>query len=402
HLELDIAADHQRGQFVLGGARRPLTDHLAPAQDRHRVRDGLDFLQLVRDEHDGLAAGPQLPHDPEQVLGLARGEHRGRLVQDQHLGLADQGPEDLHPLLHADRQVLGQRVRVDPQPVLLGQLADLGPHPAPVEPAQRLGLLVAQGHVLRHGEHRHQHEVLVHHADARVERVPRRVDGDRLAVHHDLALVRLKQPVEDVHQGGLARPVLAEQGVDGARGDGKVDVIVGHEAAEALRDALQLKVPPPPHPFKTLRTGPGRRSRVPGRKLFYQAGRSGGYAGLFVATLIVPAMMPCLIVFSSDVRLDGTLLAKSWYGASATPPLASVPMELPPLKLPLAAVVTAFFTAVWMPLVTEVMKYLQYWAALMQPSVSTHSMLTFWLPACASAFCTALAAPRPTLPATGT
>ena len=84
----------------------------------------------------------------------------------------------------------------------------------------------------------------------------------------------------------------------------------------------------PPHPFGRLvktphmSSGPGRGS-VPGRKPFYQASPFGGYAGLFVATLIEPLMMPCLIVFSSDVRLDGTLLAKSWYGASATPPFAA-------------------------------------------------------------------------------
>ena len=35
-----------------------------------------------------------------------------------------------------------------------------------------------------------------------------------LAVQQDLALVRRGQPVQDVHQGGLAGAVLAEQGVD--------------------------------------------------------------------------------------------------------------------------------------------------------------------------------------------
>ena len=54
-----------------------------------------------------------------------------------------------------------------------------------------------------------------------------------------------------------------------------------------------------------------------------------------------------------------------------------------------------------MPLVTLVMKYLQYCGALTQPSVSTHSMVTLVLPAAWSASWTALAAPRPTLPATG-
>jgi len=37
---------------------------------------------------------------------------------------------------------------------------------------------------------------------------------------------------------------------------------------------------------------------------------------------------------------------------------------------------TAVFTADCMPLVTLLMKYLQYCAALTQPSVSTQSMLT--------------------------
>ena len=34
----------------------------------------------------------QLAHDPEQVLGLARREHGGGLVEDEHAGLAQQAP----------------------------------------------------------------------------------------------------------------------------------------------------------------------------------------------------------------------------------------------------------------------------------------------------------------------
>ena len=63
----------------------------------------------------------------------------------------------------------------------------------------------------------------------------------RLAVDEDLALVRLQQPVEDVHQGRLAGAVLAEQGVDLARLDGEVDVVVGDQVAEALGDAAQFE-----------------------------------------------------------------------------------------------------------------------------------------------------------------
>ncbi len=103
------------------------------------------------------------------------------------------------------------------------------------------GGLHAEDDVLGHGEHRDQHEVLVDHADPGVDRVLGGAGCLRLAVDQDLALIRLQQPVEDVHQRGLARPVLAEQAADLAWVNPEVDVVVGHEAAEALRDAAQLK-----------------------------------------------------------------------------------------------------------------------------------------------------------------
>ena len=57
-----------------------------------------------------VPAALQRPHDVHQVVGLLRGEHRGRLVEDQHLGVADQRLDDLDALLDADRQVLHQGV----------------------------------------------------------------------------------------------------------------------------------------------------------------------------------------------------------------------------------------------------------------------------------------------------
>ena len=48
-----------------------------------------------------------------ELVGLLRGEHRGRLVEDEHLGVAGEGLDDLDPLLHADRQIADQGIRVD-------------------------------------------------------------------------------------------------------------------------------------------------------------------------------------------------------------------------------------------------------------------------------------------------
>jgi hypothetical protein len=63
----------------------------------------------------------------------------------------------------------------------------------------------------------------------------------RLAAQADLALVGLVQPVEDVHERGLPRAVLPEQGVYLAPAHVEIDIVVRDERAEALGDALQLE-----------------------------------------------------------------------------------------------------------------------------------------------------------------
>ena len=138
-------------------------------------------------------------------------------------------------------QVLDQRVRVHVKAVAVGEVAYVAPCLAPVEEAGPVGLLDAERDVLRDREDRHQHEVLVHHADAGRDRVFGRAEPRRLAVDEDLALVGLRQPVQDVHQRGLPRSVLAEQGVDLPRGHREADLVVGHERAEPLGDAPELK-----------------------------------------------------------------------------------------------------------------------------------------------------------------
>ena len=79
------------------------------------------------------------------------------------------------------------------------------------------------------------------HADPGGQGLARVVKRDDLPVEEDLALVGLEQPVKDVHQRGLAGPVLAEQRVDLPRLDREIDVVVSYEAAEALGDPTQLE-----------------------------------------------------------------------------------------------------------------------------------------------------------------
>ena len=76
------------------------------------------------------------------------------------------------------------------------------------------------------------------HADAVLDGDARRGDADLLAPDEDLALRRLIEPYEDIHQGGLARTVLAEKRVDLALLDIEGDVAVRIERTEALADVL--------------------------------------------------------------------------------------------------------------------------------------------------------------------
>ncbi len=231
------AADHQFGQFLdrrLPG--HPGRDHRALAHDRDVVGDGHDLAQLVGDQHHRLPLLLELAEDAEQVVGFGRGEHAGRLVEDQDLGAAVERLQDFDALLEADGQFLDDRVGIDLEPVLAlepGQFgARLGDRSA--EEGIALG---AENDVFKHGEVFDQHEVLVDHADADRDGVVGRADRRRLAADADLAAVGLVEAVEDRHQRRLAGAVLADDAVDRAAGNLEVNVAIGVDRAEALVDA---------------------------------------------------------------------------------------------------------------------------------------------------------------------
>ena len=80
------------------------------------------------------------------------------------------------------------------------------------------GDVSAENGVFGDGEGGDQHEVLVDHADAEGDGVGGGGDADGAVVEEDLAGVHLVEAVEDLHEGGFAGAVFAEQGVDFAGG----------------------------------------------------------------------------------------------------------------------------------------------------------------------------------------
>ena len=214
----DLAADHQLGKVLLVRlGRDPLADDLAAPDDRDPVGDLEDLVELVADEDDAVAAGREATEDLEDLLGLLRREDRGRFVEDEDLGVAVEGLEDLDPLLPADRQRADLDVGVDLEAEPLSELHDLAIGLFAVEEDRVGHRLLAEDDVLGDGQDGDEHEVLMDHADPAGDRVRGAGQVDLVAVQQDRALVGLGQPVEDIHQRGLAGAVLTEERVDLAR-----------------------------------------------------------------------------------------------------------------------------------------------------------------------------------------
>ena len=76
---------------------------------------------------------------------------------------------------------------------------------------------------------------------AQLDSVGRFVNLDFLTIEEDLSFVLAVEAVQDVHQGGLAGPVLTQQGVNLSLFKLEVDVIVGQNAGEAFGDVLHVE-----------------------------------------------------------------------------------------------------------------------------------------------------------------
>ena len=238
-----LAADHQLGQLLLAGLGGLAVRHHRPgAHDADLVGHRHDLAQLVGDQDDGAPLRLEVAQDAEQMVGLLRRQHAGGLVQDQDAGAAEQGLEDLDPLLHAHGQARHRRVEVDLEPIVALECRDLGPRPRGTV-GEREAALGTEQQVLQDRERLDQHEMLVDHADARPDRVLRALDGSLLAVDQDGAAVGLVEAVEDVHQGRLAGAVLADDAVDRPRRHDQVDVAVG---VDQRRSACRSRAARPP------------------------------------------------------------------------------------------------------------------------------------------------------------
>ena len=193
-------------------------------------------MQLVADVQNAAAFTGKLTQHHKQLLHRLRCEHRGGLVQDEQLRVGQQSADDFHALHLAHAQCVHGTGGVNVEAVLRGGVGDALGHLGEGE-----RLVQAQPHVLGHAERVKQAEVLKHHADAQTARLLRVADVDHLAVEANLARIGLDRAVDDLHQRGFARAVLAQHRVNFAGLHRQADGIVGHHSGVALGDVGKLQ-----------------------------------------------------------------------------------------------------------------------------------------------------------------
>ena len=182
---------------------------------------------------------PQSAQNPEQVIGLLRREHAGRLVQDQNPCAAVERLQDLHSLLRTHGQRVHPRIGIDQQTVSLAEPCQLGPGLAG-SPRQQRTVFRPQHDVLEHGQSLDQHEMLVHHVHAKPQRISRARNDDLATFQKDAARIRRKKAGKDCHQRGFTGAILADDAVNAAAVDREVHRPVRVNRPEALVDAPQL------------------------------------------------------------------------------------------------------------------------------------------------------------------
>ena len=87
------------------------------AQDGGAVADALHLFQAVADIENRAPFGAQLEQRLEQLVGLLRRQHRGRLVEDDELRVLQQRTDDLDALALADREVGDMGMRIERQAI---------------------------------------------------------------------------------------------------------------------------------------------------------------------------------------------------------------------------------------------------------------------------------------------
>ena len=226
--DYDIGAD---GALELGGGA--LGDELAEVDDAYAVSQAVGFFKIVgREEYGDAEVGVDATYffpDSGSADGVEAG---GGLVEEKYFGIVDEGCGEVEPALHAagigaDEPVYG---RADVHERLEGLYAHVYLLAGKaVEASLELyelsaSLLVVEGGVLE--------------GCAYVKADLHGVGDDFITGDEGSAPGGHEEGGEHPDEGGLARAVGAEKGVDLAFGDGEVNAVDGTDAGVVAGEGL--------------------------------------------------------------------------------------------------------------------------------------------------------------------
>ena len=193
--------------------RQVLADELAVAQHGDAIADLVHLIEEVRYEQDGDAALLQLADDAEQLGDLVEVEARGRLVEHEHLDVDRDGARDRDELLHRERVRAEDRRGIDVDAEVCEHGPRVGSHAAPVDHSEP-SRLPAERDVLGDRHVRQQVDLLIDRADPGLLRVVGRREVHELTADAQLAFAEREGAGDRLDERGLARAVLAHEGVD--------------------------------------------------------------------------------------------------------------------------------------------------------------------------------------------
>ena len=240
---LEPAADHLVDDLFHGDGRVVAgRDVVAVPEDGDPVDDVLELVQPMGDVDDADAPVAQAVDHLEELVDLRLGQGAGWLVHDEHLGILGQGLGDLDHLLLGDGELVepGRRVDVEVEPVQ--DLGGVDVHLLVVDVAEQGPGLAADVDVLGHGQVGHEVEFLVDDPDPGLAGLPGVLEMDFLALVDDSPGIRPVDPAQDLHEGRLARAVLADQGMHLALAQLEGDLVQGLDPGKPFETSSTFRI----------------------------------------------------------------------------------------------------------------------------------------------------------------
>ena len=152
------------------------------------IGDRHDLAQLVGNQDDGLALVAQRCENAKQVISFVGCKHTRGLIENESFSALVERLEDFDALLQTHRKLADDSIRIHIQFILIGQPFELRAGLGQGRSNQRTAFN-AQHNIFQHCKRFNQHEMLVHHANAKGDGIGRGFDFYRIALDPDLTLV---------------------------------------------------------------------------------------------------------------------------------------------------------------------------------------------------------------------